>query len=244
MSNTVAKTATAFDEVIKRYYPNAVSGRQLTVDVLYKLSRECPTDRILFGTSLCADDINVPSTSFSSQLFGPFKFGGLGGLPFAGVTGMVAYSHHIPDEGMAFIYYGPHIGVTLDGRLGKMYRPGQTQASSSCGALMLALNRLGKSNGDGHRSQPEENDYQQAKLEASVAPFRERILNSDNPAREITDVTYENIDRMLREYMSAAKKEFPCEKIALLGGIIINTDPGFDDYVDVRNFEFVNVKDL
>ncbi len=36
----------------------------------------------------------------------------------------------------------PHIGISDEGELGKIIRPGQSALSNSCGALMLALNRL------------------------------------------------------------------------------------------------------
>ena len=40
-----------------------------------------------------------------------------------------------------------------------------------------------------------------------------------------------------------SRKEFNCEKIFLLGGVIINTSEEFHDYVDIRNFDVINVQD-
>ena len=52
------------------------------------------------------------------------------------------------------------------------------------------------------------------------------------------------IDKKIHDYVKACKAEFSVEKVVLLGGVIINTDPGVDDYFDVRNFEVLNVADL
>jgi len=128
---------------IKKFYPDAQSGAEVTEAYLQFLQNEYHADltQMLFATSLCCDDINV-STDFRKVLTRPFTMGGLGGLPYAGFTGMVAYAHHVPDSGEAFIFYGPHIGITDDGELGKMRRPGQQHLTNSCGALMLSLQRL------------------------------------------------------------------------------------------------------
>ena len=41
------------------------------------------------------------------DLLGPFKMGGLNGFPFTGLTGMSAFSSHVPDNGAVLIFYGP-----------------------------------------------------------------------------------------------------------------------------------------
>ena len=193
------------------------------------------------ATSVCSDDINVPSTTFFNVLFGPFIMGGLGGLPFSGQTGMTAFAHHIPDHGSAFIFYGPHIGLTLDGELGKMYRPRQEDTGNSCGALMLALSRLQDA---GYKPVLNDDDYQQMKLEESLLPYRDEVLESSNQAKAITEATYNIIDRKIHEHIKTCKDEFHVDTVTLLGGIIINTDYGLDDYFDAKNFEVINVKEL
>lgn len=232
-----------FDGIVKGFFPNAMDAKDTSIHYLGKMQIEHELDisKVLMATSVCSDDINVPSTTFFNVLFGPFIMGGLGGLPFAGRTGMTAFAHHIPDEGSAFIFYGPHIGITLDGDLGKMYRPRQEETGNSCGALMLALDRFQ----DGaYRPVINDDDYQQMKLEESLLPHRGRILESDNQAKEITEATYEIIDRKIHDHLKACKAEFHVDKVTLLGGIIINTDYGLDDYFDARNFEVIDMKSL
>ncbi len=232
-----------FDQIVKSHFPNAMDAKDTSIHYLGKMQNEYKIDvsKVLMATSVCSDDINVPSTSFFNVLFGPFIMGGLGGLPFVGQTGMTAFAHHIPDEGSAFIFYGPHIGITLEGDLGKMYRPRQEETGNSCGALMLALNRLQDEN---YKPQLNEDDYQQMKLEESLLPYREQIIESNNQQKAITEATYEVINKKIYNYLETCKNEFNVDKVTLLGGIIINTDYGLDDYFDKRNFEVVSVKDL
>ncbi|MEO0528899.1 MAG: hypothetical protein AAFZ89_16825 [Bacteroidota bacterium] len=232
-----------FDEVVKTHFPHAMDAKDTSIHYLGKMQIEHKIDisKVLMATSVCSDDINVPSTTFFNVLFGPFIMGGLGGLPFAGQTGMTAFAHHIPDEGSAFIFYGPHIGITLDGDLGKMYRPRQEETGNSCGALMLALSRLQDST---YKPVLNDDDYQQMKLEESLLYHREEILDSENPEKAITEVTYRIIDKKIHDHIIACKDEFPVDSITLLGGIIINTDYGLDDYFVAKNFEVVSVKDL
>ena len=230
-----------FDKTVKEFFPNAKDAKDTSIHYLGKMQIEYNLDisKVLMATSVCSDDINIPSTTFFSVLFGPFIMGGLGGLPFSGQTGMTAFAHHIPDEGSAFIFYGPHIGITLEGDLGKMYRPRQEQTGNSCGALMLALDRLQDRN---YEPQRNDDDYQQMKLEESLLPYREQILASENQQKAITEATYEIIHQKIQDYITACKDEFHVDKITLLGGIIINTDYGLDDYFDARNFEVIDLK--
>ena len=232
-----------FDEVVKKEFPNAKDAKDTSIHYLGKMQLEHQIDisKVLMATSVCSDDINVPSTTFFNVLFGPFVMGGLGGIPFVGQTGMTAFAHHIPDEGSAFIFYGPHIGITLEGDLGKMYRPRMEETGNSCGALMLALNRF---QNDGYSPVINDDDYQQMKLEESLLPYREDILASDNQAKAITEATYEIINKKIHEHLKTCKDEFHADRVTLLGGIIINTDYGLDDYFDARNFEVIDLKSL
>ncbi|MEM0934049.1 MAG: hypothetical protein AAGJ12_16365 [Bacteroidota bacterium] len=232
-----------FAEVVKSYFPEAMDAKDTSIQYLGKMQLEHNIDisKVLMATSVCSDDINVPSTTFFNVLFGPFIMGGLGGLPFAGQTGMTAFAHHIPDDGSAFIFYGPHIGITLDGDLGKMYRPRQEQTGNSCGALMLALSRF---QDNAYKPVLNEDDYQQMKLEESLLSYRDDILSSENQEKAITEATYDIIDKKIHEHIKSCKAEFPVDKVTLLGGIIINTDYGLDDYFVAKNFEVLEVKNL
>lgn len=68
-----------FDEVVKSYFPNAMDAKDTSIHYLGKLVNDYGLDvsKMLMATSVCSDDINVPSTTFFNVLFGPFVMGGL-----------------------------------------------------------------------------------------------------------------------------------------------------------------------
>lgn len=232
------------DQVIQ-HYPNAKTGGEVTEGYLAVLEREYRTDlrKMLFATSVCSDDVNV-STDFRRVFSRPFTMGGLGGLPFSGFTGMVAFSHHIPDGGDAFIFYGPHIGITDEGELGRMRRFGQKRLTNSCGALMLALERFQRTvESEIYTPQNVYYDVQQYQLEQALMPYKHEIIHADDPKKAITEYAYKAIDGRLRQILSMSICEFKCDKVFILGGVVINTSEEFNDYVDVRNFDVIHVKD-
>lgn len=231
-------------ETVNKHYPTAKTGAEITDSYLSLLETEYNSDlkKMLFATSVCSDDVNV-STDFRKVLSRPFTMGGLGGLPFSGFTGMVAFSHHIPDNGDAFIFYGPHIGITDEGELGRMRRIGQSRLTNSCGALMLALERFKKSDVEPtYVPQSVHYDHQQIQLEQSLMPFKHEIIHANNPKKAITDYTYVTIDKQIKQLVKMSIKEFTCKRIFLLGGVIINTSEAYNDYVDVRNFDVINTE--
>jgi hypothetical protein len=78
----------------------------------------------LFAQSICPDEINhkegnVPRLLIHNFMDKVFHMGGLAGLPFTGRTGFNAFSHHIPDDGNLFVLYGPHVGISRDGKVGE-----------------------------------------------------------------------------------------------------------------------------
>lgn len=105
---------------------------------------------------------------------------------------------------------------------------------------MLALSRMLENRA--YEPTASEADYQQYKLEESLMPYKEEILDAANRELAITEATYKVIDKKVHEYVEAAKAEFHGNRVILLGGIIINTDPGLDDYFDARNFEIIETK--
>jgi len=232
-------------DVIVQHYPNAKMGYEVTENYLSQLEEVYKTDlkKMLFATSVCSDDVNV-STDFRKVLNRPFTMGGLGGLPYSGFTGMVAFSHHIPDGGDAFIFYGPHIGMTDSGELGRMRRIGQERLTNSCGALMLALERFQQGNDFPiYTPQNVYYDNQQYELEQSLMPYKHEIIHAENPKKMITEYAYHVIDKRIKDIVKMAVGEFNCERIFLLGGIVINTSEEFNDYVEVKNFEVIHVKE-
>lgn len=239
-NSILTKIRGMIEKLIRRYYPNAKTGEEVTNKYISIIEKEYNEDfkRVLFATSLCCDDVNV-STDFRRFLNRPFSMGGLCGFPFTGYTGMLAFANHIPENGSAFIFYGPHIGITDDGILGKLQRFGQSFITNSCGALMISLDKMKRGQESMHVNTSW--DYQQVLLEQAVSQSKDSIINSGNPEKVITDVTYLEIHKMIHTLVDMTKNEFHSKRIFLLGGVIINTSPNFHDYVDIRNFDVLEI---
>jgi len=245
-------TSASFDEILKRHYPHAISQAEFREKIAHTLSHEYGLDiaKTLLTTSICADDVIAVREEetplyhhkLKRDFLGPFSMGGLAGLPYSGLTGMKAVAHHIPDGGSLLLAYGPHIGISDQGVLGKLRRPGQDHESAACGALTQAVENLLKS--PDQIGAYDDDDMEQKTLERRLKPFRDQIISAVNPLKAATDVAYEIIHGLIRRYVVARKTEFKCEHIALTGGIMINTSPNQHDYMDVRHLEVLRVADL
>lgn len=224
-------------EIIHRTYPNAKEGPQLTSfcmgDLIDKYSFD-PENTIL-GASVCSDEIVPPATNFTDQIgnSSAFHIGGLGGYPFAGVTGFAAFAGHIPDNGYAIILYGPHIGISKSGTIGYVHRKGQASETTCCGALMATVGKFDSGKGI---TADEDLDYQQRTLETTLSVHADSIIKNSVPLVKATDEIYTSIDERIKTLLSLTEKHFKNKKVALIGGIVINTDFGMNDWFDLREF--------
>jgi Limiting CO2-inducible proteins B/C beta carbonyic anhydrases len=210
-------------DVVRRRYPNALSTGE-TVDRLLDLMQQrlgLPPSKIMLGDSICSDDLNTieyPPRAY--EMLGPFKLGGLDGFPFAGLTGMSAFAHHVPGDGAIFLFHGPHIGISKAGDTGVILRPGQAHASSCCGAIRAAVDKLAA--GRIVAGEVTELDYQQNKLEQILLPHRARILAARCAVAESTEVMYDAIQARID--VLAARTQYPCRHVVIMGGVLINSD--------------------
>lgn len=99
---------------VRAHYPNAISSNDFITHT-YKVPCEeycIKPHNILLANSICSDDANaIEYPEAGRQMLGPFNLGGLNGYPFGGLTGMGAFSGHVPDDGAAMVFYAPHIGI-------------------------------------------------------------------------------------------------------------------------------------
>jgi len=210
-------------QLLRKWYPNAQATSD-AVDALLDLVEgklRLKPNQIMAADSICSDDINsieYPQRAF--EMLGPFKMGGLNGFPFAGLTGLGAFAHHVPEAGALFVFYGPHIGLTNAGTIGEILRDGQSTASSCCGAATAALNKLLKD--EIKEGEITELDYQQNTLEQILFRSRERVMGSAEPIVEATEVIYEAIDERMATLIE--RTNFPCDHIICMGAVLINGD--------------------
>ncbi len=220
---------------ITKYYQNAEEGRAFTKRCLGKLEAEhgFEHEKTILATSVCSDEVIRSATNFREHLpqKEPFQLGGLAGFPFTGMTGFKAFASHIPDNGYAVILYGPHIGVTNSGSLGHVLRAGQNLESTCCGALIGAVSK--HKSGDDTKID-KEFDYQQWKITNSLKDNKEQILSDSEPLLKATDSMFRNIDKRIKALLDKTSASFENTTVALVGGIIINTDFNYPDYFELR----------
>lgn len=226
--------------IMRRFYPNAIS----TIDNVNKLIDyveevlDLEPASIMLADSICSDDVNsIQYPARAQEFLGPFKMGGLDGFPFTGLTGMGAFASHVPDEGAVMIYYGPHIGISKNGKLGEIHRHGQQDASSCCGAAKAALNKLQQ--GMIVEGNVTELDYQMNTIEQILLGQQDRILRAENPLFEATEVIYEAIDKRVNELV--ARTSYNCRYVILVGAIHINSDTDMGSFTATRRFDVINL---
>ena len=244
----------SIDRLIREHYPDAVTEVVFFERIWQVLEENQHIDlsKVLLANSLCADDVipvresDIPSIKTQGKLkrhfLGPFSMGGMAGIPYSGLTGLSTVAHHIPDGGSVLIAYGPHIGITDRGDLGMLLRPGQHRESAACGALTLAIEHFRSS--PAYQPPCNDDDTEQMTLERRLLPFRPQILSAEKPLLAATEIAYTIIHELIHRYVRTQISEFSCEYVAFAGGIVINTNPFSEDYVDPRHLSVVRVSEL
>lgn len=222
-------------ETIRKVYPTAVTTHDAVEGMLAAFKRELGLDpqQIMHADSICSDDLNAieyPERAY--EMLGPFNLGGLNGFPHAGLTGMGAFTHHVPEDGAIFIFYAPHIGITKVGEVGQILRPGQSKTSTCCGAARAALAKL--ESGELHEGAPSELDYQQNTLEQIMLRAKERILSAPSRIVAATEVIYEAIEQRID--LLVERTNYGCNHLILMGGVLINGDHDVGSFLEVRRF--------
>ncbi len=227
--------------VIQKHYPHAMNLDVLTDKLfeIYESELGMHPKQIIHADSICSDDVNnIEYPKHARLMLGPFNLGGLCGFPFAGVTGIGAFAHHVPEDGAVLIYYGPHIGLSKNGELGQILRVGQHKHTSCCGAAIVALQKLME--GNIIENEITELDYQQNIIEQILLKNEKRIKSSHNHLFEATEVLFEAIENRINELIT--KTDYPCEYIIQVGGIIINSDFDAGSFFECRTFKIKETK--
>lgn len=214
--------------LVEASFPGAVNGYNAMSRVLkgvrpYGLTRS----NTIYGQSICSDEINGDKghlTTLLTKYYGrTFPMGGIGGAPYVGKTGFMAFSHHVPDNGHVLIVFGPHIGFSPSGEPAKFMRRGQSAASASCGAVVAAYSQLSS----GASMPADVKDMEQSWLRAKLKPHINDVANSNNEMVELVMRAYKCVEA---EMLSIVNTEFGPGNLVLVGGIQINMpypSPGF-----------------
>ncbi len=224
-------------ERIKSLFPQAGPYNEV-LDSYYKLMHDeygMEPESSISAVSVCPDELNNQVTNYIQDYFGyTFHIGGLTGYPFTGETGFNAFGDHIPDDGTAVIFFGPHMAVDADLPLGLIRRKGQRRATYSCGAAFSAHQVV---TGSPNLTNPAD-DIQQEAVKQMLARNRHRIPEIA-PELHILDLMFEESHEFIVRQSKRIKKKFNARQIILLGGFIINTPSDMPDYLTIKYFERV-----
>jgi hypothetical protein len=226
---------------VRKWYPKAMTSVDTVNRLLDTIEKHLALKpgQLMHADSMCCDDVNAiqyPPRAY--EMLGPFHLGGLNGFPFAGLTGMGAFAHHVPEDGAVVIFYAPHIGITKEGRIGEISRVGQGKSSACCGAAKGALEKL--INGQIIEGNVTALDFQMNTIEQIFLHNRDRILNAESRIFEATEVMYEAIDSRIEVLVKATG--YPCKYVVLAGGIFINGDKDMGSFCQYKRLEYINTE--
>ena len=231
-----------FDKLVKTTFPGAISNKELATKVVKVLDGKGYTPgNTLLATSLCADELaRILEDDFVKVYGNNFNLGGLSGFPFAGNTGFGAMAAHIPDDGFCLVIHGPHVGISKDGVIGKVERPGIALVDNCCGSAIAASNYLqGITDGGAKITTKLQtfSDFQQGAVQELILPFGKRLGDAENRMKELPYALYDSQDILVRDIINTGKGGVK-KGLALLGGIQINTGPDTLDYFHPLRFDY------
>ncbi|MCC7533390.1 MAG: hypothetical protein IT246_05570 [Bacteroidia bacterium] len=228
-------------ETVQKWYPKALSSIDTVNRLLDTIERELglKPNQLMHADSMCCDDVNaIQYPPRALEMLGPFHLGGLDGFPFAGITGMNAFAHHVPEDGAVVVFYAPHIGVTKDGTIGEIHRIGQSGNSACCGAAKGALGKL--LDGKIIEGNITSLDFQQNTIEQIFLHQKERIIKAENQIFEATEVMYEAIDDRIEVLVK--ETHYPCKYVLLVGAVFINGDKDMGSFCQYKKFDCINIE--
>jgi len=219
-------------------FPGTIPGQVVlhrSTQALMKLGI-CP-DNTIFGQSICPDEINNEKGDLAyimKQYWGScFPMGGIGGAPYVGKTGFMAFSHHVPDDGHVMVFFGPHVAVSEDGQLGKYKRIGQAGLSGACGAVLAAHNSACA----GTSFDDMETDMQETWLFREVAKQLDTIKAAEFPIAALTHAAF---DACKEKLLGIVNHNYGPGYLILLGGIQINMPAPYEDAFQPLFFQVSN----
>jgi hypothetical protein len=228
-----------------------------------------PSTDIVLAEGICSDDVDAAylpgniggwPTSINSFL-GPFQSGGLAGYPFVGSIGFGAFASHVATTlgGTLFVTSTPHIGVTEDGRSGRMLRRGKANSltDNTCGAVAGAIDQVvnALSAPPSQSNPPFDNEnYSFWKLTDILWPFKSTLSGFTGTTEEVynkqmifaTETIRDSAYDYIIANLPAATTGNTTNDVYFLSGIFINSDVStgttqFESYVvvdKVMKYEF------
>lgn len=240
-ASSIPPNVTTVSKVLASF-PRAVTNDVLVNRVTSTLAKYGYGDKTLMATSLCCDEVNRELDRDFGKAYGEhFSMGGLAGFAFGGVTSFGAMAHHIPTGGDCLVVYGPHVGVDADGNVGKINRRGRKSSGACCGSGVAAcgyVESVRKGKQDPAAPPTNALDAQQTFVGNMLLPHGHRLESADDSMVELPMAMFDAQNELMQQIVGAGCGEVGGDgKIALLGGVQINTPAGTPDYFLPLNFE-------
>ena len=129
-----------YEDVIKKYFPVLYTEVDFVKKTYYAVKEYgFDDDNTIAATCICRDEISQTLRSIVKHMWGEaFNLSSLGGMFFAGRTGLIAAMHHAPivESKEHYVFYAlSHIAINSEGKIGVCSRPGRESDSIACGAL-------------------------------------------------------------------------------------------------------------
>lgn len=138
---------------------------------------------------------------------------------FLHIVGMLTQPYcllllQVPDGGDVFILFGPHIGISESGELGKCLRLGQSVESAACGAVLAAYNSC--KCGQVKPYEMDMADMEQSWLKQKVLSCFHDIEASSNKVQTLAQKAYHAVEESMLKIIN---HDYGEGKLILLGGI-------------------------
>ena len=173
---------------------------------------------------------------------------GLAGFCFGGATAVADMLHHVPvSGGNGILVYGPHIGCDWDGTFGKVNRRGHHAGSGACCASATVAAEYAREVLAGQRQEADAPtsilDAQQTWVQKEVLKHATRLAQADDPALELPHALFDCQNELMDAIVAKAVGQLKeGSKLALVGGIQINTPEGTAEYFMPKRFDVLNHK--
>lgn len=247
MACHIESTKSPTPQKVASAFPKALTNKVLIDRVTYALMKHgYNRETTILATSLCCDELNRELEKDLAVHYGDnFTMGGLAGFAFGGVTSFGAMADHIPDGGSCLVVYGPHVGVDSAGFIGKIDRRGRKASNACCGSATAAAAYVASvRRGAEEAFMPTECiDIQQYFVGKMLLPHGERLEKASDASIELSLALFDEQDKLMHKIVTAGCGGVPANsKIALLGGVQINTPPDCPDYFLPLKFELLDNK--
>jgi len=222
-------------EKIKEFFPGAITNKSLVQKVSKALKKYNYGKDSLVATSLCPDEVNRCLEAEFVKLYGDtFNMGGLSGFPFGGSTAFGNMASHIPQGESALIVFAPHVGVDGEGNIGTVDRRGRKNGGPCCDSAIAASEyvlSVHKGIAKAKDIPAELLDAQQSFVGSMLLPHAGRLDASTDIMVELPYALYDSQKELMTDIVSTAAGAVSGDgKIAVLGGIQVNTPLGIHDY--------------